>query len=260
MSARPLAVVTGASSGIGLEFARICAARGYDIVIAADAPAIHDVAAGLRAEGRKVEAVEADLATAEGVDRLMAAVGDGPVDVLVANAGEGLGGAFLDHDFAALRHVVDTNVTGTLHLLHRIAGGMRARRRGRLLVTGSIAGLMPGSFNAVYNASKAFVDNFSYALRDELRDSGVSVTCLMPGATDTAFFARAGMTDTRLGQAPKEDPAKVARTGWEAMMRGDAEVVSGWSNKVQAALARVTPGAMLARAHGRAARPGSGAK
>jgi len=135
---------------------------------------------------------------------------------------------------------------------------MRARGSGRILITGSIAGFIPGTFTAVYNGTKAFIDSFSFALRNELKDSGVTVTCLMPGATETEFFERAGMMDTKVGQAEKDDAAQVAKTGFDAMMRGDGDVVSGWKNKLQAAVAAVTPSGALAEMHRKQAEPGSG--
>lgn len=258
MSAPPLAVVTGASSGIGLELARIAATEGHDLVICADEPEIRAAADSLRAAGAVAEAVEADLSTEAGVDRLVQAIAGRPVAALLANAGKGFGGAFLEQDFEQVRLVIDTNVTGTLYLLQRLVPGMVQSGQGRVLITGSIAGFVPGAYNAVYNATKAFVDVFSFALREEVKASGLTVTCLMPGATDTEFFERAGMEDTKLGQGPKEDPAKVARVGWEAMMRGDGGEISGWANKLQAAAAHVTPAEWLARAHAKVAKPGSG--
>jgi short-subunit dehydrogenase len=133
---------------------------------------------------------------------------------------------------------------------------MRSRGTGRILLTGSIAGFMPGTYQAVYNGTKAFVDSFSFALRAELKESGVTVTCLMPGATETDFFERADMLDTQVGQSKKEDPADVARVGFDAMMRGDGDVVSGWKNKLQSAIANVTPAGVLAEQHRRMAEPG----
>jgi uncharacterized protein len=259
---RPLAVVTGASTGIGYELARCAVAEGFDLVVAADEPAIRTAAEELAREGARVEAVEADLSTLEGVDRLVARVEafGRPVEALIANAGRGLGGAFLDQDFAAMRRVLDTNVTGTLYLLHRLGRRMRDAGQGRILITGSIAGYLPGSFQAVYNGTKAFLDNFSFGLRDELKDSGVTVTCLMPGATDTAFFERAGMSDTAVAQGSKDDPAEVARIGFAAMMEGEGDVVTGWKNKLQTTLANVTPSGVLAAQHRRMAEPGSGNK
>jgi len=256
-SSRPLAVVTGASSGIGRELARLAAEDGHDLVICADQGPLEETAQRLRELGVDVDAVECDLSTAFGVDKLVLAINARPVELLMANAGHGLGHGFLDKPFSEARHVIDTNVTGTLDLIHRVGRDMRRRRRGRILITGSIAGLMPGSFQAVYNGTKAFVDSFSQALRNELQDSGVSVTCLMPGATETNFFARADMLDTRLAQADKASPAEVAQDGYEAMMKGQDHVVSGWRNKVGAAVTRVVPDSVLAEQHRRAAEPGS---
>ena len=255
---KPFAIVTGASSGIGLELAAICAQQGFDLLIAADQPEIHAAADRFRSLGAETSVVEADLATISGVDQLWAATDGRPVDALLANAGHGLGRAFLDQDFADVRHVIDTNVTGTVYLVQLVGRDMRARGQGRILLTGSIAGFMPGTYQAVYNATKAFVDSFSFALRAELKDSGVTVTCLMPGATETDFFERADMLDTQVGQSKKDDPADVARVGFDAMMRGDGDVVSGWHNKLQSAIANVTPAAVLAERHRRMAEPGSG--
>ncbi len=256
---RPLAVVTGASSGIGYELARLFAEDGFDLIIAADEPNIMEARLGLEAVGGAVEAIQADLSTVEGVERLHAAIGGRPVDALAANAGHGLGHGFLDQDFDDILGVINTNVTGTVKLLHLVGRDMRARGRGRILITGSIAGLIPGSFQAIYNASKAFIDSFSFALRNELNDSGVTVTCLMPGPTDTAFFDRAGLMDTKVGQEEnKSDPADVARTGYAAMNRGEGDVVAGLGNKIQAALAAVTPQTLLAEQHRKMAEPGSG--
>lgn len=257
-AARPLAIVTGASAGIGYELAKLCAQNGYDLVVAADQAKIKEAANEFRNLGASVEAVKVDLATIEGVDRLYAAAKGRPIDALLANAGHGLGGAFLDQDFAQARHVVDTNITGTIYLIQKVGRDMRARGEGRILIVGSIAGFIPGAYQAVYNGTKAFIDSFSFALRHEVKDHGITVTCLMPGATETEFFERADMMDTKVGQSKKDDPADVARTGFDAMMRGDGDVVSGWMNKLQTAIASVTPAGILAAQHRKTAEPGSG--
>jgi short-subunit dehydrogenase len=256
---RKLAVVTGASSGIGFELARIAAADGHDLIIAADETDIHDAAARLRDTGANVVSLVADLAGEDGVDELYDAVTSSgrPVDTLFANAGRGLGHGFLDQDDAEWLRVVDTNIVGTLLLIKKIGGDMRERNSGRILITGSIAGFLPGSFQAVYNGTKAFMDSFSFALRNELKDTNVTVTCLMPGPTDTRFFERAGMLDTKVGQDEKDDPADVARAGYDAMLNGEGDVVSGWKNKIQASLANVTPANILAEQHRKMAEPGS---
>jgi short-subunit dehydrogenase len=251
------AVVTGASTGIGLELARCCAEDGFNLLIAADEPEIESAAAELRQSGVEVETVQADLATIEGVDKLYDAIKGRPVDALFANAGHGLGGAFLDQDWDEARHVLDTNVTGTIYLTYKVGNEMRSRGTGMILFTGSIAGFTPGSFNAVYNATKSFIDSFSFALRNELQDSGVTVTCLMPGATETEFFERANLLDTKVGQSKKDDPADVAKVGYEAMMKGEGDVVSGWKNKIMSAAALVTPSDILAEQHRKQAEPGS---
>jgi uncharacterized protein len=257
MESGNLAVVTGASTGIGYELAKQCVAHGFDLVVAANESKIHRAADELRIGGTIVEAVEADLANAEGVDQLYAALAGRPVSALLANAGRGLGKAFLDQDFSEVHRVVDTNITGTIRLIHKVGNDMRMRGIGRILITGSIAGFMPGTFQAVYNGTKAFLNSFSFALRAELKDTGVTVTCLMPGATETAFFERADMLDTKVGSAKKDDAAEVAKMGFDAMMKGEGEVVTGWMNKFQSAIANVTPAEVLAEMQRRMAAPGS---
>src|SRR5205085_1697703 len=196
----------------------------------------------------------------QGVDELVFAINSRSVKALLANAGHGLGHAFLDQGFEEARHVIDTNVTGTLYLIHKVGNEMRERGEGRILVTGSIAGFMPGTYQAVYNGTKAFIDSFAFALRAELKGSGVTVTCLMPGATETDFFERADMLDTKVGAGKKDDPSDVARIGFDAMMRGDGDVVSGWMNKLQSAIALITPAGMVAEQHRKMAEPGGALK
>ncbi len=256
---RQLAVVTGASSGIGYELAKLCAEKGFDLVVAADTP-IEEAAQTFRDLGARVDALQIDLATTEGVDKFYELIGGRPVDALLANAGHGLGHAFLDQDFDEIRHVIDTNITGTIYLIQKVGRGMRQRGEGRILITGSVAGFIPGSFHAVYNATKAFVDSFSFALRNELKDSGVTVTCLMPGATETEFFERADMMDTKVGTAKKDDPADVARTGWDAMMKGTSAVTYGLKNKLQVAASGVLPESVTAEMHRKQAEPGTADK
>jgi len=253
----PLAVVTGASSGIGYELAKCCAKGGFDLLIAADEPSIHTAAEQLRQFGREVQAVEADLATLEGVERLYLAAAGRPVDALLANAGRGLGKSFLDQNWDDIQRVIDTNVTGTLALIHRVGRDMVTRGQGRILITGSIAGFMPGTYQAVYNGTKALLDSFSFALRAELKDSGVTVTCLMPGATETEFFERADLMDTKVGTDKKQPPDEVAKIGYDAMMKGDGDVVAGWTNKLRAAISHITPSSVLAEQHRKMAAPGT---
>jgi short-subunit dehydrogenase len=260
MNARPLAIVTGASSGIGYELAKCCAKHGYDLLVAADESQINQAASEFRSFGVAVDVAEADLATTDGVDQLYAAIAGRPVEALLANAGRGLGKGFLDQDFDEARCVVDTNITGTIYLIQKVGRDMRARHKGKILITGSIAGFMPGTFQAVYNGTKAFLDSFSFALRNELKDTGVTVTCLMPGATETEFFERADMMDTKVGQSEKADPADVAQLGFQAMLNGDGEVIAGWGNKLRAAFASVMPASLTAEQHRKMAEPGSANK
>jgi len=259
---RKLVVVTGASSGIGLELAKVAAREGYDLAIAADEPDIETAADTLRSMGADVYAMQVDLSTKEGALSFARFVGDigRPVNVLMANAGRGLGNGFLDQDLDEALGVVDTNITGTLVLLHGLGRQMRSHRAGRILITGSIAGFIPGTYQAVYNGTKSFLNSLSFALRHELMDTGVTVTCLMPGPTETRFFERAGLLDTEIGQSEKDDPAEVARVGFQAMMNGEGDVVAGWKNKLQSAFANVTPSDMLAEQHAKTAAPGSAKK
>ena len=253
---RPLAIVTGASSGIGYHLARCAAENGFDLVIAADQP-LDAALLDFRALGAQVDAVQSDLATREGLEALLAAVRGRTVDALLANAGHGLGHGFLDQDFAEVLHVINTNISGTIYLVQKVGQAMRQQGRGRILLTGSIAGFTPGSFQAVYNGSKAFIDSFAAALRNELKDTNITVTCLMPGPTDTEFFARAGMLDTKVATDSKMDPAEVAKIGFKAMMDGEADVVAGLKNKLEVAMAKVTPSQVSAEQHRKIAEPGT---
>jgi short-subunit dehydrogenase len=257
MSSRKLAVVTGASSGIGLEIAKLAAQDGYDLIVAADT-AFVEAGPALKDLGADVQEIEADLATQQGLDQLLDAIGDRQVDVLVANAGHGLGHGFLDQAPKEWQHIINTNITGTLLLIQPIVRKMVQRGDGRVLITGSVAGHMSGAFQAVYNGSKAFIDSFAAALNEEIRDSGVTVTCLKPGATETNFFHRAELDDTKVGQAKKDDPADVAKAGWDAMKKGEPAVIYGLKNKMQVAAAGMMTDATTAKLHRAQAEPGSG--
>ena len=253
------AVVTGASSGIGLELAKQFAQRGFDLLIVADSSKIRDAGNALKSYNVSVSEARIDLAKSGGVDELYRVIRDTgrPVDAIALNAGVGAGGDFvretaLDADF----NVIDLNIKSTVHLAKLVLKDMVARGRGRVLFTSSIAATMPGTFNAVYNASKAFIQSFAQAVRNELKDTGVTITALMPGATETNFFHRAGMDDTKVARSDKDDPADVAKTGFEALMAGDDHVVAGsFKNKVQATMAHVLPDSMTADMHRKKAEP-----
>jgi uncharacterized protein len=259
---RALAVVTGASSGIGFELARQFAEHGYDLIIAAEDDAIDTAAAQLR-NGTSVEAVKVDLATPDGVEQLYARIrahGD-QLEAVALNAGIGMGGDFAAQtDLDQELKLVDLNVRSTVHLAKRVAADMVERGNGKMLFTSSIAATMPGTYQAVYNASKSFVQSFALALRAELKDTGVTVTSLMPGPTETEFFERAEMMDTKVGTSDaKDDPADVARDGFEALMAGKERVVShSLSTKAQGRLSRLMPDSVKAEMHRKMAEPGSG--
>lgn len=256
-----LAVVTGASSGIGYELALQFADHGYDLVIVAEDEELEVARDTIAALGTSVEAIRADLSTRQGVEQVhhrLAALQQ-PVFALALNAGVGLGGAFLENPFEQELRVINLNIVGTIHLAKLVLRDMVASGdAGKVLFTASIAAEMPGPFQAVYAASKAFVLSFAQALRNELRDTQVSITVLQPGATDTDFFARANMLDTKVGAGPKDDPADVARDGFEALMAGKDHVVAGsLKNRIQSGLSGVTPDTMLAEQHRKLTEPGS---
>jgi short-subunit dehydrogenase len=261
-SSNEFAVVTGASSGIGFELAKQFADHGYDLLVTAEDAAIDQAAADLRRDGEnQVIAVRADLATYNGVEELYAGIlqTGRPVDAIAINAGRGIGGDFvrmteLDDEL----NVIAVNVTSTVHLAKRVLPDMVSRGAGRVLFTSSIASMMPGTYQAVYNASKSFVQSFAEALRAELKDTEVVVTSLMPGPTDTNFFERAEMQDTKVGASKKDDPALVAKQGFEALMKGKEKVVAGSvKTRVQGAASKVMPDKAKAEMHRRMAEPGS---
>jgi short-subunit dehydrogenase len=261
---KPLAVVTGASSGIGYELAKQFAKNGFDLLVTATRPSIMQAAQDFEQLGAKVETVQADLASYEGVETLydkIMSIGR-PVDAIAINAGVGVGGDFArETDLRAEINLINLNVVSPVHLAKRVVRDMVARGSGRILFTSSIAALMPGPFEAVYAASKAFLYSFSEGLRNELKDTGVTVTALMPGPTDTNFFHRADMDDTEAGAGKKDDPAEVARQGFEALMAGDDHVVAGsLKNKVLGAVSKVLPETTKAEQHRKLTEPGSGDK
>jgi short-subunit dehydrogenase len=252
MTDRPLALVTGASSGIGFELARQFVEHGYDVVIAAEDDAIKTAAASLLDPSFEVRPVQVDLRTADGVEQLYRAAteyGRHPSAVAL-NAGVGRGGTFLETDFDDELSIIDLNIRSTVHLAKLVLPGMVERNDGKLLFTSSIAATMPGAGQAVYNASKSFIQSFAEALREELRDTDVTVTALLPGPTDTDFFRRAGMLGTRVGRMTKDDPAEVARQGVESLLSGRQQVfAASLLSKAFGLANHVLPDAVKARAH-----------
>ena len=254
----PLAVVTGASTGIGRALAAELAEHGHDVVIAADEATIDEAAADLRQHGTDVVPVQVDLSTAEGVERLYAAVREkGPLDAAVLNVGIGVSGRFDQTELADDLRLVDLNVRSTVHLAKLVVRDMVAAGRGRILVTSSVAAVTPGPYHATYAASKAFVHSFAEGIREELKDTGVTVTSLMPGPTETEFFSRAHMEDTPLGQSDdKDDAREVAHDGYQALMAGRASVVAGsFKNRIQAELGTHLPDALATPLMARMTKP-----
>jgi short-subunit dehydrogenase len=259
---KPLALVTGASSGIGLELARQFGENGFDLVIAAEDPGLSAAAAELRATGADVQPVQVDLRHPDGVRQLYAAAtaGGRPLDAVALNAGVGQGGAFIDTDLADDQEIIDLNVTSTVHLAKLVLREMAARDEGRgegkVLITSSIASTMPGSFQPIYNASKSFLQSFAEAVQEELKDTGITITSLMPGPTETNFFHRAEMDDTPIGEGKKDDPAQVAAQGFAALMDGKNKIVAGsLMTKAQKAMGDVVPDKVKAVMHRQMAEP-----
>jgi short-subunit dehydrogenase len=265
-SPRPFAVVTGASSGIGYELAKQFAENGYDLLVCAESPDIKNAAQEFSDLGAQVWSVQTDLSTDEGAERLydeVRATGR-PLDAIALNAGVGVAGDFArETDLADELKMIHLNVCSTVHLAKRAAQDMAARGKGHILITASIAGTMPTPLEAVYGATKAFDLSFAASLRHELKDTGVSVTALLPGPTDTPFFERAGLDDTKVAQdAKKNSPADVAKQGFEALMAGKDRVVAATSiaTKLQGAAARFMPESVKAEMHRKQAEPGSAGK
>ncbi|MGN6217414.1 MAG: SDR family NAD(P)-dependent oxidoreductase [Solirubrobacterales bacterium] len=256
---RPFAVVTGASSGIGFELAKVFAENGFDLLITAEDEEIEAAYRELNQLTASVECTRLDLSTEEGVERLYerTKATARPVDAIALNAGIGAGGDFArETDLRKELRLIDLNVRSTVQLCKLVVQDMVARDEGRILFTSSIASTMPGAYQAVYNASKSFVQAFALALRNELKDTRVTVTALMPGPTETEFFERAEMLDTPVGEEEKDDPAEVARQGFEALMAGREKVVAGsFKNKVQTVAGRFVPDSVKAEMHRKMAQP-----
>jgi len=259
-SKRKFAVITGASSGIGFELAKQCIENGFDILICAEDDGITDAATRLGAGGGVCQAVRENLATKEGVRNLFAAIQSmqRPVDALILNAGVGVGGAFVTTDLERELDMVALNCNHTIHLAKLVLPDLIKRGEGRLLMTGSVVSTAPSPYQAVYGATKAFVMSFGEALRYELKDTGVTVTVLQPNATETNFFQRADLMDTAVGQADKDDPAVVAKQGFEAMMAGKDSVLGGsLKSRAQGLLNEVLPETVKAAQIGKQSAPGS---
>jgi uncharacterized protein len=255
-----LAIVTGASSGIGLELSKELANRGYDIVVAASGERLSGAAEEIRSHGHQVIEVNADLATRDGVDKLWAEVQSlgRPVDIACINAGVGVGGLFSESDLDAELNMIELNCVGTVQLAKSVVRQMKELNAGKILFTASIAGEMVAPREAVYAATKAFVLSFAHSLRYELKETRITVTALQPGPTDTDFFHRAGMDDTEVGKKGKSEskPDEVAREGIDALLAGKDHVyAASFKTKLEGALASVVPGSLKGAMHEKMAKP-----
>lgn len=252
-SLKPYAVITGASSGIGRELAKQFAKNGYDLLIVAENDKISDAARELQGMGAHVDAAQLDLSHKTDVEKFYERIQltERPVDALVLNAGIGVGGGtFLETDLDEELRMLRLNVFSTVHLAKLVLKDMVARGEGKILFTSSVASTMPGPYYSVYAATKSFVQSFALAIREEVKDKGITITALMPGPTDTEFFERAHMEETKVGHQKKDDPADVARQGFEALMAGKDHVVGGsFMNRVQVGLAKVIPQKLSAKVH-----------
>jgi short-subunit dehydrogenase len=257
-----IALVTGASSGIGLELAKELASRGYDVIIASAGDRLSGAADEIRSRGHQVVAVNADLATRDGVNLLwdrVLSLGR-PLDIACINAGVGVGGLFQETDVDSELNMVELNCVGTVQLAKLVVRQMSPLNAGKILFTASIAGEMVAPREAVYAATKAFVLSFAHSLRYELKETGITVTALQPGPTDTDFFHRAGMDDTEVGQKGKSEsqPKDVARQGIDALLDGKDHVyAASFKTKLEGALANVVPGSVKASMHEKMAKPNS---
>lgn len=248
MAGKGLAVITGGSSGIGYQLARIAVEEGHSLLICAHSGELEQAADRLRRLGGEIETVRADLSTRHGVETLWSRLEEREIELFFANAGLALGDRFVEQRWEDIAERIDLNVKQTTSMIHRVGRVMRAQGRGRILVTGSIAGQVPGPYNAVYNATKAYLNGLAWALSDEFRETEVTITCLMPGPTDTPIYDK-GLEDTVLHDMPKRDAATVAREGWNAMMAGKVDVVPGSASKLISLFSGVTPKAITTRLH-----------
>ena len=250
-NARPLAAVTGASTGIGYELAKQFAKNGFDLVIVAEEESIFEVPTELEKLGAKAVAVQIDLAKKQGVMEFYGQIKKmgRPLEALAINAGVGVSGDFArETDLNEEINLINLNITSSVVLAKLALKDMVKRGQGRVLFSSSVAATMPGPLMAVYAASKSFIQSFSEAIRNEVQDAGVTVTALMPDATETAFFERAGMQDTKVGQSEKDLPEDIAKAGFEGLMAGKDKVVGvSLATKAMVAANKVLPDTVKAK-------------
>jgi short-subunit dehydrogenase len=242
------ALITGGTSGIGKELAKLFAKDGYNLILVARSTReLENTAAELMQHNIKVKTITKDLSKMDEAKALCGEVNE-QIEVLVNDAGQGVYGLFQDNELERELDIVHLNICATVILTKHFLKEMVARGEGRILNLGSVAGKLPGPWQAVYHATKAFVLSFTTAVREEVKDSGVTLTALMPGVTDTDFFNKAGMNDSKTVQDKEAmaDPAYVAKAGYEALMAGEDRVIAGFKNKVQVNAANLMPDSTVA--------------
>jgi len=255
------ALVTGATSGIGYELARLFAGDGYNLIIVARTRLdLEKAATEFSQYGVDVITITKDLFQPQAAFELYNEVKSKGliVDVLVNDAGQGQYGLFVESDINRLLDIIQLNISSLTVLTHLFLKDMVARNEGKILQLASIASELPGPWQAVYHATKAYVLSFTEALINELKDSAVSMTALQPGATDTDFFNKAEMQDSKITDSKLSDPAKVAKDGYEALMKGDDKIVSGFKNKAMVAMSNIMPDKMVAEQMNQMQKPKDG--
>lgn len=259
------ALITGASNGIGFELAKVFAKNGYDIIaVARNEEKLHKACETLRQSGGDVHPFSVDLSQYDEIEAFKAAIDKAglAVDALVINAGQGLGGRFIgDTDLAKELQLIRLNVDACVHMAKRFLPDMIARGSGHVLMTSSVSGTTPVPFEAIYGASKAFVNSFFWAIRNELKGSGLNMTLLMPGATETNFFKNAGQSDTLVGASQPTKPEEVAERAWYALMSGHEYVYGDEKTEYEGdILNRIQSESQKAQRHRILSEPGSAGK
>lgn len=256
------ALITGATSGIGLELAKLLAKDNHNLIIVArDEENLNSTARLLNLEGVEVIAISKDLFIPGAARELYEEIStrDIQVDILINSAGQGVYGKFVANDLERELNIIQLNVSSLVTLTKLFLKEMVLRGTGKILNLASIAGKAPGPYQAVYHGTKAFVHSFNEAIRSEVKDTGVTITSLLPGATDTDFFKKADMLSSKIVQdGDLADPAEVAKDGYEAMLAGKDMVVSGFKNKVLVALGNLTPDSIQAEQMGKMQEPANG--
>jgi short-subunit dehydrogenase len=242
------ALITGGTSGIGKELAKLFAQDKFNLIIVSrNQSELDNTASELSQYGVQVKTIAKDLSKMEEAEALTNEITE-QVDILVNDAGQGVYGLFTDNELERELDIIHLNVCATVILTKHFLKQMVSRGEGRILNLGSVAGKLPGPWQAVYHATKAFVLSFTTAVREEVKDSGVTLTALMPGATDTDFFNKAGMNDSKVVQDKNAlaSAADVAKDGYEALMAGEDRVISGFKNKLEVNAANLMPDSAVA--------------